>query len=81
MGKTNAVDEMPLQGQVVLEHFEKCCLDFLGPINLMYGRRRYILVCTYYVTKWVEDKALYYENEQYFVDFIFEKIFTRFGMP
>ena len=47
----------------------------------MSQRKRYILVCTYYVTKWVEDKALYYANEQYFVDFIFEEIFTRFGVP
>jgi hypothetical protein len=33
------------------------------------------------VTKWVEAKALYSSSEQSVVDFIFEEIFTRFGMP
>jgi hypothetical protein len=33
------------------------------------------------VTKWVEAKALYSANEQYVVDFIFEDIFTHFGVP
>jgi hypothetical protein len=47
----------------------------------MSRRRRYILVCTDYVTKWVDDKALYSTNEQYVVDFLFEEIFTRFGVP
>jgi hypothetical protein len=40
----------------------------------------YILVCMDYVTKWVEDKSLYSANEQ-FVDFMFEEIFTHFGVP
>jgi hypothetical protein len=81
MGKPTAVDEMPLQAQVVIEPFEKWDLDFVGPINPMYRRRKYILVCTDYVTKWVEDKALYSANEQYVVDFLFEEIFTHFGVP
>ena len=33
------------------------------------------------MTKWVEDKALYSANEQYVVDFLFEEIFTHFGVP
>ena len=33
------------------------------------------------MTKWVEDKALYSAREQSVVDFIFEEIFTRFGVP
>jgi len=40
----------------------------------------YIWVCMDYVTKWVEDKSLYSANEQ-FVDFMFEEIFTHFGVP
>jgi transposase InsO family protein len=70
-----------LQSHVVIEPFNKWVLDFVGPINPMSHRRRYILVCTYYVTKWVEAKALYSANEQYLVDFLFEDIFTRFGVP
>jgi transposase InsO family protein len=33
------------------------------------------------VTKWVEAKALYSANEQSVVDFLFEEIFTLFGVP
>jgi transposase InsO family protein len=33
------------------------------------------------VTKWVEAKAIYYANEQFVVDFIFEEIFTHFRVP
>jgi hypothetical protein len=81
MGKPTAVDEMPLQDQVVIEPFEKWALDFVGPINPMSRRKKYILVCTDYVTKWVEAKDLYSANEQSVVDFLFEEIFTRFGVP
>jgi transposase InsO family protein len=81
MGKPTTVDEMPLQAQVVIEPFEKWALDFVGPINPMSHRKKYILVCTDYVTKWVEAKALYSANEQSVVDFLFEEIFTRFGVP
>jgi hypothetical protein len=47
----------------------------------MYHRKTYILVCTDYVTKWVESKALYSTNEQSIVYFLFEEIFTHFGVP
>jgi len=72
MRKPTGSDEMPLQAQVVIEPFEKWDLNFVGPINPVSRRRRYILVYTYYVTKWVEDKSWYSLNEQYVVDFIFE---------
>ena len=80
MGKP-AVDEIPLQARVVIELFEKWNLDFVKPINPMSRRNKYILVRTDYVTKWVEAKALYSANEQSVVDFIFEDIFTCFGVP
>jgi transposase InsO family protein len=81
MGKPTIVDEMPLQAQVVIEPFEKWALYFVGPINPMFCRKNYILVCTDYVTKWVEAKALYSDKEQSVVDFLFEEIFTHFGVP
>jgi transposase InsO family protein len=39
------------------------------------------LVCTDYVTKWVEAKPLLHANEQVVVYFLFEDIFTHFGVP
>jgi hypothetical protein len=77
MGKPTARDQMPLQAQVVIEPFEKWALDFVGPIN----PKKYILVCTDYVTKWVEANALPAASEQSVVDFLFNDIFTRFGVP
>jgi len=47
----------------------------------MSRRKKYILFCTDYVTKWVEAKDLYSANEQSVVDFLFEEIFTHFGVP
>jgi transposase InsO family protein len=81
MGKPIVVEEMSLQAQVVIEPFEKWDLEFVGPINPMYRRREYILVCIDYVTKWIEAKSLYSANGQSVVDFLFEEIFTRFGVP
>jgi hypothetical protein len=81
MGKRTAANEMPLQAEVVIESFEKWALDFVGPINRMSRRKKYILVCIYYVIKWVEAKALYSTNEQYVVDFLFNEIFTCFSVP
>jgi hypothetical protein len=66
---------------VLTEPFERWDLYFVGPITPMSKKKRYILVRTYYVTKWVEAKALYQANEQSVVDFLFEEFFTHFGVP
>ena len=81
MGKPIKRDEMPLQPQVLIEPFEKWALDFVGPINPTSKKKRYILVCTDYVTKWVEAKVVPRETKQVVVDFLHEDIFTRFGIP
>lgn len=65
----------------MIEPFEKWALDFVGPISPMFHRKNYILVCTEYVTKWVEGKALFRATENSVVKFIYEDIFTRFGVP
>jgi hypothetical protein len=81
MGKPTAGDQMLLQAQVFIEPFEKWALDFVGPINPSSKKKNYILVCTNYVTKWVEVKDLPATSEQSVVDFLFHDILTRFGVP
>ena len=81
MGKPIKRDEMPLQPQVLIEPFEKWALDFVGPINLISKKKRYILVCTDYITKWVEAKVVPRAIEQVVANFLHEDIFTRFGVP
>ena len=76
MGRPVPLDEMPLKPQVLIEPFEKWALDFIGPINPPSKGKRYILVCTDYVTKWVEAKALVRETKQTIVNFILEEIFV-----
>ena len=73
--------EMPLHAQVMKEPFEKWALDFVGPISPMSRKKNYILVCTNYVTKWVEEKSLFKDTKKSIVDFIYEDIFTHFGVP
>ena len=72
---------MPLQPQVLIEPFEKWALYFIGPINPPSKKNKYILVCTDYVTKWVEAKALLSATENSIVNFLYENIFTHFGVP
>jgi hypothetical protein len=61
----------------MIEPFEKWALDFIVPISPMSRKKNYILVFMNYVTKWVEEKALFRDTEKYFVEFI-EDIFTCF---
>ena len=81
MGIPVPSDEMPLQPRVLIEPFEKWALDFIGPINPPSKGKRYILVCTDYVTKWVEAKALVRATEKTVVNFLFAEIFVQFGVP
>lgn len=80
-GRPVASNEMPLQPKIVIEPSEKWALDFVGPISPILNKKKYILVCTDYVTKWVEAKALYLATEKAVVEFLLEDIFTRFGVP
>ena len=81
MGKPTLSNEMHFQSEVLIEPFEKWALDFVGPINPPSNQKKYILVCTDNVTKWVEAKALPFATENIVVSFLFEDIFTRFGVP
>ena len=47
----------------------------------MSRKKSYILVCTNYVTKWVEAKAMLRATKKLVIEFICEENFTRFGIP
>eukprot|EP00253_Pinus_taeda_P028776 PITA_28776 len=81
VGKPTLSNEIPLQPQVLIEPFEKWALDFIGPINPPSKQKKYILVCTDYVTKWVEAKALFSATKHSIISCLYEDIFTRFGVP
>ena len=72
---------MPIDPQILIEPFYKWELDFIGTINPTLKKKKYILVCTVYVTKWVEAKAVQSATKQVVVDFHHEDIFTRFEVP
>ena len=76
VGRPIQFDEINLKHQVLIEPFERWDLYFVDPNAPMSRKKRYILVCTDYVTKWVETKYLYQANQQSIVDFLFEEIFT-----
>jgi hypothetical protein len=72
---------MSLQPELQIEPFEKWALDFVGPINPPSKQKMYILVCTDYVTKWVESKALPKATKDAVENLLYEYIFVRFGVP
>jgi hypothetical protein len=75
-----SADKIPLRAQVMKEPFEKWALDFVGPISCMSRKKNYILDCIDYVTKWVEEKSLFRATKKSIVEFIYEDIFTQFGV-
>ena len=58
MGRPTASDQMPPQPQVHLEPFNKWALDFFGPINPPCKGKKYILVCTDYLTNGLKQRHL-----------------------
>ena len=74
---------MPLNPILAQVPFEKWGIDFVGPIKppSRYGRKRYILVATEYVTKWAEALATKTDDAEIVAKFIYEYIIIRFGCP
>eukprot|EP00253_Pinus_taeda_P003803 PITA_03803 len=81
MEKPTPRDEMPLQPQVTLEPFEKWGMHFVGPINPPSRKKSYIVVCTDYLTRWAETKAIKAATEEKVAEFLRENIFYKFGYP
>lgn len=72
---------MPLQPQVVVTPFDKCGIDFVGPMKPSSHRKSCILVCNDYATKWVQTQAMKHAIDHKVAYFLQECIFTRFGVP
>ncbi|GJZ68715.1 reverse transcriptase domain-containing protein [Tanacetum coccineum] len=59
--------------------FDVWGIDFMGPVPSSRGNR-YILVVVYYVSKWVEAKALPINDSRVVVIFL-KQLLSRFGTP
>nr|GFB85465.1 reverse transcriptase domain-containing protein [Tanacetum cinerariifolium] len=68
-GKISQRDEMPQNAIQVCEIFEVWGIDFMGPFPSLKGNK-YILVAVYYLSKWVEEKALPTNDDRVFVKFL-----------
>ena len=81
MGRPTPRDEMPLQPQVTFEPFDKWGMDFVGPIDPPSKKKQCIIVCTNYLTKWAETKAIKAAIEEKVAEFLTENVFYKFGYP
>ena len=74
---------MPLRPMMGARAFAKWGIDFVGPINPLAHRTRaqYIIVATDYLTKWVEAKATTKNDARTTSWFLYEYVFTRYGLP
>ena len=76
-------DAMPLRPMMGGRAFAKWEIDFIGPIDppTMRTQAQYIIAPIDYVTKWVEAKATQKNDAYTTVKFLFEFVFTRYGLP
>lgn len=57
-------------------------MDIIGLFPMStYGYKRYILIVTDYLTKWIEAEALERVKEQEVQKFIWKQVICRFGIP
>nr|GEX79541.1 reverse transcriptase domain-containing protein [Tanacetum cinerariifolium] len=78
-GKISQRDEMPQNSIQVCEIFDVWGIDFMGPFPSSRGNE-YILVAVYYLSKWVEAKALPTNDARVVCKFL-KSLFPRFGSP
>ena len=53
----------------------------MGLSTLLQSKKNYIIVCTDYLTKWVETKAIKATTEEKVVEFLRENVFFKFEYP
>jgi hypothetical protein len=67
---------------VISRPFEKRGLDIIREITPSSSKQhKYILITTYYFTKWAEAIPLTHVNEKVVIQFIEQQLITRFGVP
>ena len=78
MGNIGIINEMPLQGILVVQFFYVCGIDFIRPFRSSFGNQ-YILLAVDYVSKWVEAIACPMNDANIVVGFVQRNILSRFG--
>ena len=79
-GNIGKRQEMPLQGISVMEIFDVCSIDVMGPFPSSCGNQ-YIFVVVDYVSKWIEVVASPTNNAKVVIKLFHSIIFPRFGVP
>jgi hypothetical protein len=66
---------------VTLQYFDKCVVDFFGPLNLPTKRSggKHIITTINYLTIWDETEPVKDCGIKTFAQFLFENVVTRFG--
>ena len=72
MGQPTRSNEMPLHPQIIVTPFDKWGMDFIGPIDPPSNVKSYVLVCTYYLTKWVEVQAMKNSQDEKVAKFLYK---------
>jgi hypothetical protein len=73
---------VPLHPVTVSRPFEQWGLDIIGEITPSSSKlHKYILTATDYFTNWAEAIPLTHVNEKVVIQFIEQKLITRFGLP
>ncbi|MCO5606926.1 hypothetical protein L7F22_061117 [Adiantum nelumboides] len=75
-------DDMPLRPMMGARAFSKWGINFVGPIAppAYKSHAQYIIVAIDYLTKWVEAKATTKNDAKTTAQFLYENIFTRYGL-
>lgn len=79
MRKPTPKDETPLQPRMALEPTDKWDTHFIGPFDPPSGQKKYIIVCTDYLKKWDETKAIKVTTEVKVAKFQRDKVFYNLG--